>query len=321
MQGIDEKHISVYDAYEKTGLISNIRRKIMMTTDSFLSSGTLLRKLADTEYDIIHYADPTIPPLTSRKIKVPQVVTVHDNPRMLLDTDLFFPNSFTGALIKEFIRNNLKKYKFFENVLANTNYVKDSLIEYGFTGKIETVYHPVKPYFRPIKDKNALRRELGLPEDKKLILSISTDAKRKNLILLERAMKHLSKEFMLVRVGKPMVNSFSFSNVSGEMLNKIYNACDLLVMPSIEEGLGLTVVEALATDLPVVASDIEVFHEIGGEALEFIDPTSVESLVSGIHNALEVSDDRKKMYKAIVAKFSYGIFRDKMLNYYDRLLG
>ncbi len=51
-------------------------------------------------------------------------------------------------------------------------------------------------------------------------------------------------------------------------------------MPSIYEGLGLPVIEGFANGIPVLASDIEVFCEIWKDAIENIEPTNVQSLIS-----------------------------------------
>ena len=133
-------------------------------------------------------------------------------------------------------------------------------------------------------------------------------------------MKILPDRFSLVRVGTPIGNSITFQNVSNEMLNKIYNVCDVLLMPSIDEGLGLPVVEGFATGIPVVASDIEVFHEIGKDAVEYINPLDVQSLIDGIHNAVENKEKMISRADKIVPQFSFQIFKEKMLDYYKKIL-
>ena len=220
---------------------------------------------------------------------------------------------------KRFLKKNMDKYKEFENVLTNSNYVRKSLLEYGFTGNIETIYLPVAPYFKKLRNKNEIRKELGLPDNKIMLLSVSSNAMRKNLALIERAMKLLPDKFALVRVGTPIGNSVTFQNVSNEMLNKIYNACDVLLMPSIEEGLGLPV-EGFTTGIPVVASDIEVFHEIGKDAVEYVNPLDIESLIGGINNAIENRDKMISRADKIIPQFSFQIFKEKMLDYYKKLL-
>ncbi|MEM0136744.1 MAG: glycosyltransferase family 1 protein [Thermoplasmatales archaeon] len=312
--------ISSFYAYHKSGCSkSRINRRIKMMSDAFLKSKFLLRQLITFDYDILHYAHQNIPPILSKSFDKPQVITVHDNPKKLF-TDLYSPNSFAGKLAKSFIEKNLRTYMNFENVLATSNYIKNSLISYGFSGNIEMIYLPISPGFKKIRNKIGLRKELNLSIDEKLILSVSTNEKRKNLQLVEGAMKQLDTHYKLVRVGKPIGNSISFSNVSEEMLNKIYNACDALVMPSLEEGLGLPVIEAFATGLPVVASDIEIFHEIGEDAIEYINPMDVESLVEGIKNALKMSDEKIRKGENLAKRFSFQIFKEKMMKYYSSLI-
>ena len=133
-------------------------------------------------------------------------------------------------------------------------------------------------------------------------------------------MKILPDNFALVRVGESIGKSITFQNVSKEKLNKIYNACDVLLMPSIEEGLGLPLIEGFATGIPVVASNIEVFREIGKDAIEYIEPRSVQSLIGGIKAAVENRDEMIYRGNEIVPEFSFQVFKEKMLRYYGKIL-
>ena len=316
---VNNRMITVYDAFPKSGIISKIEREIQMTSDAYLGTHFLHRKITGYEFDILHYADPIVPPVMDPQGVEHSVVTIHDNPVMLIDSDLYSPNSLAGKITKNYLKRNFEKYKEFDRVLVVSDYVRNSLIRYGFTGQTDTIYLPITPYFRHLDNKIALRRELGLPLHKKLILSVSTKVKRKNLILIEKALRRMDKSYRLVRVGERIGESITFTNVDNETVNRIYNACDVLVIPSFEEGLGLPVIEAFAAGIPVVASDIEVFHEIGGGAPEYIDPYSVDSLVSGIPNALSTSDEKITLGYEMAKKFSFDIFRTKMTRYYERL--
>jgi len=326
---VDNESISVLDAYNKFNGIDLMKREFQIGVDSYLGGLFLRKELDDEDYDILHYANQTISPVKTRKV---QIVTVHDNPYLFLQSGIY--SSYTSneknfkklmkynvVLIKNrFLKKNMDRYKEFENVLTNSNYVGKSLLEYGFTGNIETIYLPVSPYFEKLQHKNEIRKELGLPDNKILLLSVSNNATRKNLVLIEKAMKILPDKFSLVRVGTPIGNSITFQNVSNEVLNKIYNACDVLLMPSIDEGLGLPIIEGFATGIPVVASDIEVFHEIGKDAVEYINPLDVQSLIDGIYNAVENKDKMISKADEIVPRFSFQIFKEKMLDYYKRIL-
>ncbi len=314
---VDNNNISILDMYQPAAGSNRIKRELQMGVDSYFQGLFLEKKLKDEEYDILHYADPMIPPV---KIRKTSVITVHDNPAILLNSNLYFSNTFSNRLTKKFLKRNIDRYMDFENILTNSNYVKTSLLEYGFTGSIETISHPVAPYFKKLQGRDKIRNELGLPDGKTLLLSVSTNVKRKNLDIIEKAMKMLPDNFVLVRVGESIGRSITFQNVSKEKLNKIYNACDVLLMPSIEEGLGLPVIEGFATGIPVVASDIEVFHEIGKDAVEYIDPMNVQSLIEGINTAVQNRD--KMIYRGnkIVPEFSFEVFKEKMLHYYRKIL-
>ena len=317
LASVDNRNISVLDMYQQIPGSNRIKREMQMGLDSYFQGLFLRYKLKSDGYDILHYTDPMIPPVKTHKTSV---VTVHDNPAILLNSDLYFSNTFNNRLTKKFLKRNIDRYIDFKNILTNSNYVRKSLLEYGFTGNIETIHLSIDPYFKKLQERDKIRNELGLPDSKTLLLSVSTNVKRKNLNIIEKAMKLLPDNFALVRVGESIGKSITFQNVSKEKLNKIYNACDVLLMSSIEEGLGLPLIEGFATGIPVVASDIEVFHEIGKDAVEYIDPMNVQPLIDGINTAVQNRD--KMIYRGdkIVPEFSFEIFKDKMLNYYKKIL-
>ncbi len=81
--------------------------------------------------------------------------------------------------------------------------------------------------------------------------------------------------------------------VDVEDLVYLMNAAEAFVFPSLYEGFGLPVLEALATGTPVVASKGTSLEEVGGEACVYVDPISVESIAKGINMALGDSQKRK----------------------------
>ena len=317
LASVDNKNISVLDMYQQIPGSNRIKREMQMGLDSYFQGLFLRYTLKSDGYDILHYTDPMIPPVKTHKTSV---VTVHDNPAILLHSDLYFSDTFSNRLTKKFLKRNLERYIDFKNVLTNSNYVRKALLEYGFTGDIETIHLSIDPYFKKLRERDKIRNELGLPGGKRLLLSVSTNVKRKNLNIIGKTMKLLTDNFALVRVGESIGKSITFQNVSKEKLNKIYNACDVLLMPSIEEGLGLPVIEGFATGIPVVASDIEVFREIGKDAIEYIEPMNVQSLIGGIKAAIENRDEMIYRGNKIVPEFSFQVFKEKMLRYYGKIL-
>lgn len=66
--------------------------------------------------------------------------------------------------------------------------------------------------------------------------------------------------------------------VSDEKLDELYREAAFFIYPSRYEGFGLPLLEAMAYKLPILASDIEVFHELAGDTIEYFDPVSFDGL-------------------------------------------
>ena len=92
------------------------------------------------------------------------------------------------------------------------------------------------------------------------------------------------------------------------------------MLPSLEEGKGLPVIEAFKTGLPVVASDIEPLKEVSNGNAVFIDPYDVNSLHNGIKKALEIKNDLINNGYKEAEKYSVDIFVNKMNNLYGKIL-
>ena len=160
---------------------------------------------------------------------------------------------------------------------------------------------------------------LGLPKDKFLILSVSNNRPWKNLEIVARTMKKLGDNYLLVRIGNDIGTGISFRNVDSVTLNMIYNASDILLFPSLEEGFGFPLIEAMKTGLPAVVSDIEVFHEVADNAVEYINPLNIDSIVTGIKRA---QDLKEKLISAGLLRakiFSEETYKKELLSFYKKV--
>lgn len=309
--------LSISKNFEVIDLTNDVTNKgFVWNLKNFLLTFTTINTIykIKNKKRVVHYIDPTIAPLTTMDTNI---VTIWDDPSIVLNTDLYMDS----YLIKTHFKGNIKRFSKFKNVITPTNYIKRSLEAYGFDGKITSIYTPVRPIFRNLPNKKELRRELGLPLEKTLILSISVDVKRKNLEMVKKISDRLENSFRIVRIGKPLSGSITFHNIDDETIVKIYNACDLLLMPSLEEGQGFPVSEAFKAGLPVVASDIPVFREVAGDAAVFVDPRDENSVISGIHDAMSRSKDLIEKGFMRSKLFDYSIFKEKMLDYYNSVIG
>lgn len=97
-------------------------------------------------------------------------------------------------------------------------------------------------------------------------------------------------------------------NPSDKELIELYNTALLLVMPSIIEGFGLPVLEAMACGCPVVCSHAASLPEVGGDAAVYFDPYDVDDMVQKIGMVLKDNKLRNKMIikgKQQINKFSW----------------
>jgi glycosyltransferase involved in cell wall biosynthesis len=112
--------------------------------------------------------------------------------------------------------------------------------------------------------------------------------------------------------------------ISAELLPKIYAGADLLVMPSMAEGFGLPVLEAMACGTPVLSSNAASLPEVGGDAALYFNPASHEELASQIMHVLESSDLRESLCGLGLqraTKFSWQESARKHMEIYGQFVG
>ena len=136
--------------------------------------------------------------------------------------------------------------------------------------------------------------------DRCKILYSSGAEHRKNLTKMFECLDLLPNDFMLILTGKKMSYQQYFPDLDrlekqekiyflgflqAQELIQIYQNCDMVIFPSLFEGFGYPLVEAMAVKKPVVCSDIEIFREIGGDYPRYFDPHSVEEMKAAIMEA------------------------------------
>ena len=242
------------------------------------------------------------------------IVTIHDVIFMGPYADDGFFKSF-------YSKHLLRHYMAFNNIITVSKHTKKQLQHLGCKAEIEVIYPPCPDSFFRVSDKFQARRVLGLPLDKIIVLSPSNDKPWKNLNNVFRTLKTLGEKYLLVRVGPSIGIGKTFSNVDSHTMNLLYNSADVLLFPSLEEGFGYPLVEALKTGLPAVVSDIEVFHEVGGNAVVYVDPTKVESILEGVKIALNQSEKMSANGIRRSEKFTQAEFIKNLSAYYSNVLG
>jgi glycosyltransferase involved in cell wall biosynthesis len=259
---------------------------------------------------IVHYST-IMPPIDPN---MEGVVTVHD---------LFFTDSNWDAPIPviQGLRILARFFRHFPNVIAPSEVVRRQLIQFGFRGRISVIHLPVARAFRPLENRKRVRTKWGLPPDERLVLSVSNGRERKNLDAVRRAVDLLPPGYRLVRVGEAISNSLTFRGISDDELNEIYNACDVLLHLATAEGFGRPVIEAMATGLPCVVSDIPVFHETAEGAATFVDPDRSDSVARAICESMGISEASRGKLVQKAAPYNLEVFATKMNDFYGSITG
>ncbi|MCB2191666.1 MAG: glycosyltransferase family 4 protein [Deltaproteobacteria bacterium] len=190
-------------------------------------------------------------------------------------------------------------------LIAPSRFTARELVElYPATqGRVRVVPEAVLPVYRPAADPAPVQAVLerhGL--EKPYLLFVGTLEPRKNLVRLLSAYERLvaggQEDFDLVLAGGtgwkagPIEEALSHSPVRervrrlgyvpGPDLPALYQGAWALVYPSLYEGFGLPVLEALACGTPVVTSDAASLPEVGGEAALYLDPENVGQLTDAL---------------------------------------
>jgi glycosyltransferase involved in cell wall biosynthesis len=138
--------------------------------------------------------------------------------------------------------------------------------------------------------------DIPLVRPKPYLLTVATLEPRKNLARLAEAYARsgISASHDLVVVGRvgwgdPPAGVEIVSGLDDLGLAAAYAGATALVLPSIYEGFGLPVVEAMQLGVPVVCSDIPVLREVSGGHATLVDPTDLESLIEGLRASLTLS--------------------------------
>lgn len=283
-----------------------------MWTITSLSLNLLKNRSLDVFFTPTHYL-----PIFSPKKSVVSILDV---------SYIYFPQLFKKKdliQLKKWTKYSARKS---DKILTISESSKSDIIkEYGVSGnKIEVIYPGINTSL-PVNNKlkmEDLEKKFGIKN--KYILFVGTLQPRKNIERLIEAYSKIETDVSLVIVGRrgwqfeEILNApekynvkdkvLFLENVSDEDLPAIYRNAEFFILPSLYEGFGIPVLEAMSYETPVITSNVSSLPEVGGDAALYVDPNDADDIANKMKKLLGDNNLKKQLIekgKKQVEKFSW----------------
>lgn len=312
---VTTKVASLYARLECIGQ-TNVEIVTLSARNRFTWNFFVLPKyLFQNKVDILHtqYILPIFSPQRTKTVTHIHDVSFCAYPELIGWTDRLF--------LSLLIPRSLKRAAL---IIAPSRFTKDEIVKYYAIPeeKITVVPNGIGEEFLENKGENeadslAIKNKYGLPEQ--FILSVGTLQPRKNIPFLIEAFALLKKripQMKLVIVGNKKAHHTDTNiektiiekNVQDDVifpgfidqddLPKVIRMAKVFAFPSLYEGFGIPLLEAMSQSVPVAASDIPSLREVGGDAVAYFDPASLASCEETLYNLCTHQTVRERLQLA-----------------------
>lgn len=286
-------------------------------------------------------------PVGIRKTGIPTVVTIHD---LIFER---YPEQFKKVDVQIY----RKKFRYACNnanrIIAISQQTKKDIVElYNIAAdKIDVCYQSCNPAFGSImseEEKRQVRKMYNLPDQ--FFLYVGSIIERKNLLSICKAIKMLRgrvdiplivigngkkykeevkgyieaeglKDRVIFMSEKQETNNASFQKP--ETFAAIYQMAEVMIYPSIYEGFGIPVLEALWSRLPVITSDRSCLPETGGDGAVYVDPFDINAMADSMHRLINDNAYREEHIERgwrHAQKFTLGSCCNSVMDVYKNLV-
>ncbi len=248
------------------------------------------------QVDVLHATGGVIPPAGSAAL----VVTIHDL------AFFRYPEYFTKAGVAFMNRAFALAKRHADVVLVPSRHTLNDCVAHGLAEqRMRVVPWGVAPKQVNQTDRVELRSRLKLP--KEFILWVGTSEPRKNLETLLVAHQRAQHDVPLLLVGPrgwgmeldellaKSSNVYHLGVLTNKDLQTLYDLAQVFVYPSLMEGFGMPVLEAMAQGTAVVTGATTSTAEVAGQAAVLVNPTDVDAIASAIDSLLEDDRFRKQL--------------------------
>tara|TARA_B100001057_G_scaffold264273_1_gene264376 strand:- start:4485 stop:5621 length:1137 start_codon:yes stop_codon:yes gene_type:complete len=283
-------------------------KKTPINSDSHLSKILVgyffwIKEFKKEKFDIFEFFN--LPLYSSSKFK--SLMTIHDI------RGAYSEYSFLGKLIyKSILRYAIKNSN---QIITVSEFMKNDILKLHKNVDIKVIYNGISlENFKTLSkdDEEKIIKKIKIPEN--FILSVGHYEKRKNFLKLIDAfykLYHDQKDLKLILVGnesddkKKIINKINqldleksvylLEGLSDAEVKIIYRKAKLFVFPSLYEGFGIPILEAMISGCPIVLSNIDVFREITQNNYPYFDPLDSDSILKYIKKYLDNSKERNNL--------------------------
>lgn len=290
------------------GLPANAGCQVLRPRQRWISTAlSLPYHIRRQRLDLLHAT--VVPPLWC---PAPLVFTMHDiTPFAFPD---FYPPSISMRL-RAMITRGLKAARLV--ICVSRSAMETTMERFRMPeDRFAVVHHGVDPKFRPVPRDDArqiVREHLGI--DAPYFLHVGHLEKRKNTARLIDAYASFRATSRLdIKLAFAGARNFDTTlideainrhgirehvletgEVRDEHMSALYSAAEALAFPTLWEGFGLPVLEAMACGTPVITSRVSSLPEIAGDAAELIDPLSTDEIAAALCRVATDSELRRRM--------------------------
>jgi len=259
--------------------------------------------------DIFHGLSQELP-IGIEKLSIKKVITFHDA------IFIRYPELYPSSYRKIFTLKNMKSCRIADRIIAISEQSKQDAIEFfnADASKVEVVYQGCNNIFRQkatTEEKEQIRSKYNLPVD--FVLFVGAIEPRKNIATILQAISNEKIDIPIIIVGRQtdytkellklakklnITTQFHFlHDVETSDLPAIYQLAQLFIYPSVFEGFGIPILEALCSETPVITSIGSCFEETGGKYSLYVDPQNAEEIGVTMLKVLSDSNLRETMKK------------------------
>lgn len=254
-------------------------------------------------YHIIDHSDAHIIRWIKRK-GTPVVVTCHDL------INYFYPQNLEGSVRLPFVSDHLWRSAVEAMAEADAIVAVSTMTATDIkkmlnidAQRIFVVSNAVDAIFQPVSSEaiQAFRQQMNTPPNTLCLLNVGSNHPRKNVFIILQALNQLkqsgipfhfwkingafnSEQQAFIQSHRLEASIRYLENLDKSALIQAYSAADILVAPSLHEGFGLTLLEAMACGTPVITSNCSAMPEVVGDAGVLVDPTDSQAIANAIQH-------------------------------------